>query len=578
MRLSEALAILNSARVDAPEYPVSLVCGFTPLHLQTFVQASLQQRCPDRRVRVAAGLYGDLAGTLDRQAREAGEGAAVVLEWSDLDARLGIRSSGGWLPEALPDIERTVAAALDVFGGKLQRLGGACPVAVSLPTLPLAPVAFTPGWQTSGLAARLRLRVAEFAARLVDQPGLTVVNEDRLNRCSSPGARHDAKSELALGFPYRLDHAAVLAALLVDALRRPAPLKGLITDLDDTLWSGILGEVGVEGVTWSLEGHSQIHAVYQRVLASLAASGVLVGVASKNDPELVREAFARPDLLLRPENVFPIEAGWGAKSESVRSILARWNIGPGDVVFLDDSPIEVAEVQAAFPQMRCLRFPKTDPAAVCALVEDLRDWFGKSALSEEDRLRLASLRAQDSGAVSQAAGASVSAGFLASTEPRIHFDFEKNAAEPRAFELVNKTNQFNLNGQRYTGAEWRAGLAAEGAFLLTVSYTDKFGPLGRIAVVRGAVLDGRVDVGTWVMSCRAFARRIEHHCLRALFERFDAAAIVLDYRETPRNGPLRDFLRTLTAGEPAPGMAVTRADFEQHCRPLLEGADTPIYD
>ena len=112
------------------------------------------------------------------------------------------------------------------------------------------------------------------------------------------------------GFPYKLPYTSTFARMLASLVSNRAPKKGLITDLDDTVWSGILGEVGVDGINWTLEHHSQVHGLYQQFLSSLASAGVLIGVASKNDPALVQEAFARKDLLLQKENVFPFEVHW----------------------------------------------------------------------------------------------------------------------------------------------------------------------------------------------------------------------------------------------------------------------------
>ena len=112
-----------------------------------------------------------------------------------------------------------------------------------------------------------------------------------------------------------------VAELSVECLFPPLPKKGLVTDLDETLWKGVLGDVGVNGVSWCLDDHSQPHALYQQLVASLAESGVLVAIASRNDPALVRQAFERQDVLLNEEQVFPIESNWGAKSESIGRIL-----------------------------------------------------------------------------------------------------------------------------------------------------------------------------------------------------------------------------------------------------------------
>src|SRR5207253_7677851 len=163
--------------------------------------------------------------------------------------------------------------------------------------------------------------------------------------------RFDLKSELFNGLPYSLSHASLVAESLVRLMVPPVLKKGLITDLDDTLWSGIVGEIGVDKVSWDLSSHTHLHALYQQTLRALADQGVLVGVATRNDPAVVATALSRSDLLILKERLFPIEAHWKSKSSSVRRILATWNIGPSAAVFVDDNPRELEEVKAAFPEI-----------------------------------------------------------------------------------------------------------------------------------------------------------------------------------------------------------------------------------
>ena len=138
-------------------------------------------------------------------------------------------------------------------------------------------------------------------------------------------------------------------------------MKGLITDLDETLWSGIVGEVGVAGVCWSLTDHAQIHGLYQQVLRHLSEMGVLLGIVSKNELAVVEEALRREDLLIPARSWFPVIAGWGPKSDSIGAILRTWNVGAESVVFVDDSAMELEEVRTAFPAMTCLPFSRKAP-------------------------------------------------------------------------------------------------------------------------------------------------------------------------------------------------------------------------
>ena len=213
-----------------------------------------------------------------------------------------------------------------------------------------------------------------------------------------------------------IEHADRLASQLALALVPPAPKKGIISDLDDTLWSGIAGEVGPDAVTWDLASHAQLHGLYQKLLASLADSGTLIGVASKNDPAVVAKAFERKDLLLRPEQVFPIEVHWNAKSGSVARILETWNIAADSVIFVDDSPMELAEVAAAHPGIECVLFPKNDYQAGLAMLRHLRDRCGKERVSKDDALRLESIR-QGAAFREQASGRS-DAGKFSGTDQR----------------------------------------------------------------------------------------------------------------------------------------------------------------
>ncbi len=316
-----------------------------------------------------------------------------MLEWADLDPRLGLRQTGGWSPALLPDL-------LESFDGQAARLQAAveraaddAPVAVCLPTLPLPPIAFTSGWTFSEFELQLRTRLYALASRLAGRTNVRLVNPQRLDQLSPPAERLDVKSDLLSGFPYRTAHASAVAEMLAALLRPTAPKKGLITDLDDALWRGLLGEAGADGVSWSLDRHSHAHALYQQMLQALADSGVLVAVASKNDPARVEEALRRPDLLLQRDRLFPVEAHWGPKSESVAQILRAWNVGADSVVFIDDSPLELAEVQAAHPGVETLLFPKDQDQAVYDLLWRLRDLFGKTAVRAEDHLRRESLAA-----------------------------------------------------------------------------------------------------------------------------------------------------------------------------------------
>ncbi|MCX6347920.1 MAG: HAD-IIIC family phosphatase [Candidatus Aureabacteria bacterium] len=577
MRLLDALELLKRPAPDkAQPLRVYLACSFTPLHLQTFLTAHLRSLLPDRRVNIKIGLYGDLAGNLGGLAPSDSDVLAVVLEWPDLDLRLGVRNLGGWRAEDLPDIMETADQRLSQLGRSLKILSSSLPVVICMPTLPLPPLFFPRTQQGAMHELQLRNALTSFALAISREPGVRIVNPQSLDGHSLAGDRFDLRSEVTTGFPYTMAHASSVAELLAVLIHNPAPKKGLITDLDDTLWAGILGEVGVEGLTWSLDQHAHLHGLYQQFLASLASAGVLLGVASKNDPALVEKAFARTDLLLSREDIFPFEVHWNRKSGSVQRILETWNIGSDAVVFIDDSPMEVAEVKAVFPDMECVVFPQSDYPAFWKMLGRLRDLFGKSVVSTEDEFRLRSIR--DAGVLRElSADAPRSLDeFLSLAEAKIRFTFGKSPMDPRALELINKTNQFNLNGARFNEAAWMSHLKDPAKFLLVVNYEDKFGPLGKIAVITGKADRRRLSVDAWVMSCRAFSRRIEHQCLKYLFKKFAAEEIVFDFRETPRNGPLQEFLAQWFNGPLSGNIPISGAAFSAKAPSLYHRVEEEV--
>lgn len=562
MNLIDALECLKGPIAEnARPLRVFLACGFTPLHLETFLAANLRNLHPARRIELNSGLFGDLIGNLERLRPEEYDALAVVIEWPDLDSRLGLRTLGGWQVEKLPDIVNSASQSLERLMRALQGISLVLPTCICQPTLPLPPLFYTGTQRSSAFELNLRRNLASFAEALSSGRQVSVVSGQRLDELSPLGKRFDLRTEITQGFPYKTFHASVIGELLAELISRQEPKKGLITDLDDTLWAGILGEVGVEGVHWHLEEHAQLHGLYQQFLASLASAGILIAAASKNDATLVDQAFERDDLLLSKASIFPIEANWRPKSESIQHIVKKWNVLEDSVVFVDDSPMEVAEVQAAFPEMECLVFPKEDYSAFWGLLSHLRNRFAKSTISEEDSLRLQSIR--HSGAFPEPAEGNRNSldDFLQQAEGRLKFHLGKPAEDARALDLINKTNQFNLNGKRYDEVGWAKFLKDSRTCLVTVSYEDKFGKLGKIAVLTGRLAEKAFIVERWVMSCRAFSRRIEFHCLQYLFEKFDAADIVFELQATSRNGPLMDFLQQLAEGPVQANPQLSRSSF-----------------
>jgi FkbH-like protein len=555
MKLTEALAAVARARDLPVTHQLFVACGFELLHLPAFLEAHHQARFPGGRLAVSGGRYGDLLGNLARAASSPATVAVLLIEWGDLDPRLGLRSTAPWSGPAEQQIRVDLQRRLDLLHEATLQLAGRMPVVLMAPSIPLLLVGRTPGWQMSGFELELEQMLAAFLGKIGASPSVRVIHPHRLAALSPPASRHDPAMELGAGFPFRVEHADVVAQAVLALAFPAAPRKGLITDLDDTLWAGIVGEVGPGGISWSQADHAQLHGLYQSVLRQLAEAGVLLAIATKNDPAVVEAALAREDLHLPREAFFPVYAGWGPKSAAVSAILASWNLAADSVVFVDDSRMELEEVKRVHPGILGLELGGRDARQTLAVLAELRELFGKPTLVAEDRLRSTSVRAM--AAFKNDLAGQDTAAFVKSLGGRVVFDRPSPAGPNlRLLELVNKTNQFNLNGARVSEGEWLRFLGTPGSRVAAVSYRDRYGDLGIIGVIAGLLADEALAVKHWVLSCRAFSRQIEEHMLHYMFELAAGKAVQLMYRKTDRNQPLQEFLAQLDTETGAQGTVV----------------------
>ncbi len=563
MKLREALQISHRPQPDGEPFSLDLVTGFEPLHLRVFLSAHVRMRLrTDRQVLVRTGLFGDFSGNLERTIQAAGAGPVIVtLEWADLHPLLGWRepafvAAGFDEPVFLQEIETRLGQWSRILAGADQ-----IRIVLALPVLPLPPwVGRNLKGQRSRLVLELDSLLSQFA-RDAARHGVRVIANPVM-------PAWDPAKHLMTGFPYNPVFTDALANRIAEVAMPAAPKKGLITDLDHTLWRGIVGDDGSDGVHWDLDHQARVHGWWQQFLAALAGQGTLIGVASKNDLEPVAAALARKDLLAPVEKLFPIEAHWLEKTESIHRIAAAWNVGLNSVVFVDDNPLEIDAVRQAMPEVECFFFPANDPAGVAELLERLRELYGVESVRDEDLLRVASLRQRveiEEHLVGSGSGAEDRFANLGS---RLKLDLRRPAA-PRALELINKTNQFNLNGSCWDEADWQSWSARPEARVALLGYEDRYGPLGNIAVLAAEQQGENLMIRSWVMSCRAFSRRIEFATLQCLLECWQCQTIQFDWRKTERNEPTAMALRTLVGELPASGILEISVAALRKSLPLL---------
>lgn len=325
------------------------------------------------------------------------------------------------------------------------------------------------------------------------------------------------------------------------ALTRP-PAKCLVLDLDNTLWGGVLGDAGADGILCADTDYpANAYAEFQRAVLALRSRGVLLAVASKNDRSSVDEVFdRRHDMPLRTAHISDWEVHWGPKPESLQRIAERLNIGLDSLVFLDDNPAEVDFVRMALPQVRAYLMPRR-PEEFVAFLANLED-FDQLQLSSED-LRRAELYDLRKKTADMAATATDLESFYRSLRTVVAPEPAGPANFERLVQLIHKTNQFNLTTRRHDASALKHRIGT-GSELWGFRASDIHGDHGIIAV---ALLDypgtGCV-VDTLLMSCRVIGRTIETAILSFLEERAAARGareIRGEYLPTPKNGPARDY-------------------------------------
>jgi FkbH-like protein len=326
---------------------------------------------------------------------------------------------------------------------------------------------------------------------------------------------HDAGQWHAAKLPFDPDLIPLYADVVARTIAaiRGTTRKCLVLDLDNTLWGGVIGDDGVDGIALgqgSAKGEAFL--AVQHAALALRARGIILAVCSKNDDDVARTPFRdHPDMPLKESDIAAFVANWGDKATNLRAIASALNIGLDALVFLDDNPVERAQVRRELPMVAVPELP-ADPALYPrALLA--AGYFEAVAFAQEDRDRADHYAANAERAAF--AGTSDMAGYLASLDMVADFRGFDAVNRARIAQLINKSNQFNLTTRRYTEAQVASLEADPTKLTLQVRLVDRFGDNGMISVIvvdRGGS-DGGWEIDTWLMSCRVLGRRMEEAVL-----------------------------------------------------------------
>jgi FkbH-like protein len=288
--------------------------------------------------------------------------------------------------------------------------------------------------------------------------------------------------------------------------------KCLLLDCDNTLWGGIVGEDGIDGIALGSEYPGSVFRSVQQEIATLANRGVIIGLVSKNNEADVWEVFSNhPDMLLKREHIAGYRINWEDKASNIQSLIEELNIGADSVVFVDDSSFELNLVAGALPDVDVIQLPKNPLGFEGWLLGS--GLFDTLSVSAEDRGRAQMYRAENQRKQTMASAVSLDE-YYASLEMEIELSLLSDETIPRAAQLTQKTNQFNLTTKRYSDSDLSRFVETGEAFGIHVHLKDKFGDYGVIGVALTEMQDDVATIDTFLLSCRALGRRVEEMLLR----------------------------------------------------------------
>lgn len=342
---------------------------------------------------------------------------------------------------------------------------------------------------------------------------------------------------------------SALAAEYVKAARAVAgkTKKVLVVDLDNTLWGGILGEDGLEGIRVGPEYPGSAFADFQREVKRFGQRGVVLAVNSKNNEADVRAAFeTHAGMVLRWTDFAATRVNWQDKAQNLRELAQELSLGLDSFVFVDDNPAELEIVQQQLPQVSVVQAPR-EAADLPGLLSRL-GLFDGLVFSDEDRQRGAFYQAQAQRAeLARSAGADLES-YYESLGMRLTMLDVGEAEVARVSQLTHRTNQFNMTTRRYGEAEIRALVASPSHLVRAFRLEDRFGDNGIIAVVILAREGEHDRIDTFLMSCRVIGRSVEEAIVALMAEEARARgsrALLGEFLPTKKNAPAQGVYERL---------------------------------
>lgn len=531
---SEAVKADRALRLDS-------TLSRTPLRLVLGGNANLDFLMPALRVGLAAeGFEAKIrSSAYGNWISETFEGAAQPAEDVWVIWLSGMGASRGMTERPAFDAAATAAAAERLLAKGVK-------VVVVHPEPVLAEAdPFSP------FVAWRRDLIAKLTAAL--PPGVVQLSVDHLVRQVGMGAWVATRYWEQAKAPCHPDAASAVGselASVVARMMRPA-VRAVAVDLDDTLWGGLVGEVGPEGLDLDPDGTGRPFIELQRFLLDLTDRGIPLAVVSKNEDAVARRPFTeRPEMILSLDSFVRFDASWNPKFEAIKALAQQLNIGIDAICFLDDSPKERDEARGMLPGLIVPELPTQPAKRVEHLLQSRL--FMTPVVREEDRLRVEFFKRAAVPAPTDLNE------YLSSLDMTLEVMRLDASNIDRPLSLLHKTNQFNLTLWRPAPGELVEFVSDSANYAYAFRLKDRVSDAGIISVLLARPEDGRVKMAGWVLSCRVFNRGVEWAAAQHLaqwIEQQGAGPVVAPFAAGPRNGLVTEVLSNL-------GLAQDGADGE----------------
>jgi len=320
--------------------------------------------------------------------------------------------------------------------------------------------------------------------------------------------------------------------------------KCIVLDLDNTLWGGIVGEDGLEGIKLGPTPEGRPFLEFQKYLLSLFDRGVILAINSKNNPGDVKEVFEKhPNMILKEEHFASMQINWNDKISNMKAIAEEINIGMDSLVFVDDDKLNREMMREEFPEVLVVELPD-DPALYLKIMMEIND-FNTLQITGEDKKK-GKMYAEQRKRTELHKTATDITEYLKNLKMVVTVEKASSFNIPRISQMTQKTNQFNMTTRRYLEEDIKKFSESDNFLVASIKVEDKFGDNGITGTAIVEKEDDKWRIDTFLLSCRVIGRRIEETLLAYILKeakKEDVKVLIGDFISTKKNAPARDFYK-----------------------------------